>query len=141
MSPKARTIRVLVVDDDPAVLATLGRTFAIRASIQVVGSASDGAEAVQLAQRVPADVIVMDERMPHMSGLEAIRRIREAGIDTPVLMFTADDSVPKKIRGRKDIRVVPKGHGGFGALRDAVESAARPGPKRGRSKPVRPRGK
>ena len=46
---------------------------------EVVGEAGDGAEAVRLAQRVEADVILMDLRMPAMGGVEAIARLRELG--------------------------------------------------------------
>ena len=117
-------IRVLLVDDDQAVLVTLARTLSVKRDIEVVGEALDGADAVELATSVPADVIVMDERMPTMTGLEATRRIREAGITAPILMFTADDAVEDRIIDLTNVRFLSKGRAGFRAVPDAVRELA-----------------
>lgn len=117
-------IRVLLVDDDQAVLVTLARTLSVKRDIEVVGEALDGADAVDLAVAVPAEVIVMDERMPTMTGLEATRRIREAGITAPVLMFTADDGVEQRITDLTNVHYLSKGRGGFRAVPGAVRELA-----------------
>jgi DNA-binding NarL/FixJ family response regulator len=86
-------IRVLVVDDQRVVREGLGTLLGLLEGIEVVGTAADGQEAVDLAIRTRPDVILMDLRMPHCDGVEATRRLREqdAGIKVLVLTTYADD--------------------------------------------------
>jgi DNA-binding NarL/FixJ family response regulator len=59
--------------------------------IEVVGEAADGAAAVELARELRPDVVVMDVRMPVLDGVAAIRALRDAGVDVPVLTLTTYD--------------------------------------------------
>jgi DNA-binding NarL/FixJ family response regulator len=68
-------IRVVVVDDQPLMRAGFRMILEAQADIAVVGEASDGAEAVALAERAQPDVVLMDIRMPVMDGVEATRRL------------------------------------------------------------------
>jgi DNA-binding NarL/FixJ family response regulator len=62
------------------------------ADFEVTGEASDGAGAIQLAQALHPDVILMDLRMPGMGGVEAITRLRELGHPARVLILTTYDT-------------------------------------------------
>ncbi len=81
--------RILLVDDDRLVLATLGDELAARG--YEVATAASGEEGVRLARERKPDLVVMDIRMPGMSGIEATRAIREAG-GPPVLFLSAFDN-------------------------------------------------
>ena len=68
-------IRVVVADDQPLMRAGFRMILEAQPDIQVVGEAGDGAEAVEVTERVQPDVVVMDIRMPVMDGVEATRRL------------------------------------------------------------------
>lgn len=80
--------RILVVDDDRLVLASIADML-IAAGYRVL-KATSGAEAMELCAEVPPDLVVMDVRMPGMSGIEATRAIREKAA-VPVLFLSAFD--------------------------------------------------
>jgi two-component system, NarL family, response regulator LiaR len=84
-------IRILLADDHvmlrQGTLALLQR----EADIEVIGQASDGRQAVDLAHGLRPDIVVMDVRMPELSGVEATRQIREALPEVQVLVLTAHD--------------------------------------------------
>jgi DNA-binding NarL/FixJ family response regulator len=87
-----RPIRLLIVDDHPVVRDGLRGVFTGDPDFEVVGEAGDGAEAVAMVERNPADVVLMDLRMPRMGGVEAIARLREAAPTTRVLVLTTFDT-------------------------------------------------
>lgn len=81
---------VVIADDQDLVRSGL-RLILELAEIDVVGEASTGAEAVELAARLRPDVILMDVRMPRMDGIEATRRIVAGGLPSRVLILTTFD--------------------------------------------------
>jgi DNA-binding NarL/FixJ family response regulator len=85
-------IRVLVADDHPVVRDGLSSILAHEPDFEVIGEAADGEAAVQLAARLRPDVILMDLRMPLLDGVEAMRRIREAGSPARFLVLTTFDT-------------------------------------------------
>lgn len=84
-------IKVLLADDHVVVRAGTRQLIERSPDITVVGEASDGAEAIQLAADLQPDVVVMDVRMPGVSGVEATKQIKEKYPDMAVLVLTAHD--------------------------------------------------
>jgi len=89
MSPDP--IRVVVVDDQELVRTGFSMILDVEDDIEVVGSASDGAEALDRCAALRPDVVLMDVRMPHVDGIEATRRLRSSGLDARVLVLTTFD--------------------------------------------------
>ncbi|WP_305788966.1 response regulator [Symbioplanes lichenis] len=92
------TIRVLLADDQALIRAGFRMIIDSEPGLAVVGEAGDGREAIDLARRERADVVLMDIRMPRMDGLEATRRIGAdddlVGVRVLVLTtFENDDNV------------------------------------------------
>src|SRR5881409_1024620 len=87
--PDNGEITCLIVDDHEVVREGLRLSLSRAPHIRVVGEASDGASAVELAERRRPDVVIMDVRMPGMDGLEATKLISERLPETAVLIFTA----------------------------------------------------
>jgi DNA-binding NarL/FixJ family response regulator len=95
-------IRVLLVDDQPIVRAGFRMILRDEDDIEVVGEAGTGAQALELAERLEPDVVVMDIRMPVLDGVEATRRMtadRRIGARVLILTtFDADEHVVEAIR-------------------------------------------
>ena len=85
---KAKRLRVLVVDDSPVARSVLRSILESDPSIEVVGTARNGWEGVQMATQLAPDVITMDVRMPEMDGYEATQQIM-AYHPRPILIVTA----------------------------------------------------
>lgn len=84
-------IRVVLVDDQALFRAGIRMLISSQPDLEVVGEASTGAEALDVVATASPDVVLMDIRMPVMDGVEATRRIVEAGIETRVLVLTTFD--------------------------------------------------
>jgi DNA-binding NarL/FixJ family response regulator len=69
------SVKVLVADDQALVRAGFRKILEADAEIEVIGEAADGAEAVELAQRLEPDVVLMDIRMPNLDGIAATRQL------------------------------------------------------------------
>ncbi|CUS33717.1 response regulator [Candidatus Nitrospira nitrificans] len=96
LTPKTHVIRVLLVDDHEVIRVGLRTVFGQTQDVIVVGEAGAMAEAVQQAQRLKPDVILMDVRLPDGSGIDACREILGALPRTRVIFLTSyadDDSV------------------------------------------------
>ncbi|WP_410576292.1 response regulator [Amycolatopsis sp. lyj-108] len=83
-------IRVVVVDDQELMRVGFRMVLGAQADIDVVGEAGDGAQAIRLAEELRPDVVLMDVRMPVLDGVEATKRIVEAGTARVLVMTTFD---------------------------------------------------
>ena len=81
-------IRVLIADDHRIVRQGLRHVCELAGDLSVVGEAEDGQEAVQQARQLQPDVILMDINMPLLDGVQATRRVAEAGLSTRVIILT-----------------------------------------------------
>ncbi len=86
-----RALRVLVVDDNPAMRRVL-RGLLEDVGLEVVGEAADGLEGVAHAELLRPDVVLMDWRMPGLDGLAATAEIRSRLPEVQVVMFSAAES-------------------------------------------------
>ena len=90
-------MRILLVEDDPAISRFLLKGLA--EENHVVDLAEDGEAAEELAAAGLYDAVLLDLLLPGRDGFSVCRRLREQGIDVPVLMLTALDGVPDRVRG------------------------------------------
>jgi DNA-binding NarL/FixJ family response regulator len=95
------TTRVVLADDQALVRGGFRMILDARPDIEVVGEAGNGAEAVEIVERLRPDVVLMDVRMPEVDGIEATRRIVASGSPARVIVLTTydvDDSVFAALR-------------------------------------------
>jgi len=95
MSP----VRTVVVDDHPVVRDGLVAMLAGADGLEVVGTAGDGAEALEVIARSEPEVVLMDLRMPGTSGVEAIRALRAGGRSAPRILVLTTYDTDRDIRG------------------------------------------
>jgi DNA-binding NarL/FixJ family response regulator len=78
-------VRILIADDQSTVRESLEAILQLEEDLEVVGFASNGWEAVRMAESLSPDVILMDVSMPHLDGFEATQMIKREGIQTTVV--------------------------------------------------------
>src|SRR5438874_13422342 len=101
MDPSTTPIRILIADDHEVVRQGLRVSLGVDPSLEVVGEAADGAEAVRLAQRLRPDVVLMDLLMPELDGISATELIRRELPNTVVVALPSvleDASVVGAVR-------------------------------------------
>ena len=91
------TLRALVVDDDEALRELIAMT--LRYEGWNVETAANGLEAMTQVRKHAPDVMVLDIMMPELDGMSVIRRLREEGLDVPVLFLSAKDGLDDRIAG------------------------------------------
>ncbi|HZU27091.1 MAG TPA: chemotaxis response regulator protein-glutamate methylesterase [Bryobacteraceae bacterium] len=84
-----RRVRLLIVDDSSSMRNLLTRVLHEESWIEVVGTASDGEDALRRVAELRPDVITLDVEMPHLNGLEALRRIRKSWPSIVVIMLSS----------------------------------------------------
>jgi DNA-binding NarL/FixJ family response regulator len=86
--PRLRPARVLIADDEPLFIDSVQTLLAGDDRVEIVGTATNGQDAVELAVALDPDVTLLDISMPMLDGIEATRRIRERLPDACVLVLT-----------------------------------------------------
>jgi len=84
----ADKVRILLADDHAILRSGLKALLSLEPDLEVIGEASNGREAVKLAQQLTPDVIVMDISMPEMDGLQAAEEIHQRGLPCRIVMLT-----------------------------------------------------
>ncbi len=94
------TVRVLLVDDNPAFLDTAARELTADARVQIVGRAGSGEEALVHVQRAPPDLVLLDISLPGMNGLEATRKIKAWPNAPRIVLVTIHDTSDYRVAGK-----------------------------------------
>ena len=97
MNEHTTPVKILVVDDEPNIVELLNVSLKFQ-GFEVV-SANSGQEAITLAREVRPDAFILDVMMPGMDGFELLSKLRDEGLDGPVLYLTAKDAVEDRIHG------------------------------------------
>lgn len=93
-------IRVLLVDDETLVRAGIRELLGLREGLEVVGEAPDGEKALERIRELRPDVVLLDVRMPRMSGIDLLERLAADGEPQPaVLLLTTFDDDPALLKG------------------------------------------
>src|SRR2546425_13251205 len=88
-------MRILVVEDEPRLLRNLAK--ALREEEYAVDTAEDGEEGLYKAENCDYDALILDVMLPRMDGWQVLERLRQQK-QTPVLMLTARDAPPERVR-------------------------------------------
>jgi len=92
MEPAARRVHVLIVQDHPLLASAISRVLEAQPDLAVAGVSSSGADAVQAATDNRPDVVLMDFRLPDVTGPAAARMIKSAHADAAIVFHSADES-------------------------------------------------
>jgi two-component system, OmpR family, response regulator len=90
-------VRVLIVEDDDKLATAVQR--GLRGEGLVADVAGRGEDALWMAESAEFDAVLLDVLLPGIDGVETCRRLRADGVWTPIIMLTARDSVPDRVRG------------------------------------------
>lgn len=88
MAPMARRLTILIADDHPVYRQGLERAIAERPELELVGSSSDGREALERLHELEPDVAVVDVRMPGLDGLKIVAAAKRDGLRTRIMLLT-----------------------------------------------------
>lgn len=84
--------KILLVDDHPLMRRGIGQLLGLEDCFDIVGEASNGVEAIALANEFQPDMILLDLNMKGMSGLDTLKALRKEGIDSQIIILTVSDN-------------------------------------------------
>ncbi|EEW0763381.1 nitrate/nitrite response regulator protein NarP [Escherichia albertii] len=90
--PEATPFQVMIVDDHPLMRRGVRQLLELDPSFEVVAEAGDGASAIDLANRLDIDVILLDLNMKGMSGLDTLNALRRDGVTAQIIILTVSDA-------------------------------------------------
>ena len=115
-------IKILVADDHPMLREGLVAVLGTQPDFEVVGEAATGNEAVRSVEELEPDVVLLDLEMPELDGVKVLERLREGGVETRAIVFTAYDT-DERILGA--LRAGARGYLLKGASRGEIFDAIR----------------
>jgi CheY-like chemotaxis protein/anti-sigma regulatory factor (Ser/Thr protein kinase) len=121
-------VAVLLVDDVDELRTLVRRALGVRGGFDVVGEAADGRTAVEAAERLQPDVVVLDLGLPDLAGRDVLSMLRSVAPDTRVVVFTGGDTADKKVMRTEVEGFVLKGET-VQYLVDLLHDLSRPGPR------------
>jgi two-component system nitrate/nitrite response regulator NarL len=83
---------LLLVDDHPLMRRGLRQLIEVEGDLEVAGEASSGEQALEMAQELAPDLVLLDQQMPGLSGIETLMRLRRGGYTGKVLLYTVSDA-------------------------------------------------
>ncbi len=93
--------RILIVDDEPNVRLVFRTALESSGAGYQLHEAADGEEALIQVRRQRPDLVLLDLQMPRLDGMATLQRLRDAGVDTPVVIVTAHGSIPDAVAALK----------------------------------------
>lgn len=96
------TIRVVVAEDHAVMRHIIEKILRRDQRIEIVGTATDGREALQVIRDAASDVVLMDLAMPEMDGVEVLRRLQELSIDTAVVIVSVHAQTEAVVRALEE---------------------------------------
>jgi len=84
--------RLLLVDDHPMLRRGISELLSLEDDVEVVGEASNGQEALAFLENNDVDLVILDHKMPVLTGIETLREIKARNINTKTVLFTVSDS-------------------------------------------------
>jgi DNA-binding NarL/FixJ family response regulator len=87
-------MRLLIVDDDTLILKSLSLTLSREEDIDIIGCATDGAEAIKICEEQSVDIVLMDIRMPGIDGIATTKLVKQRYPNMRVMMLTTFDDKP-----------------------------------------------
>jgi two-component system, NarL family, response regulator len=88
-NPSDSPTRILIVDDHPVVRAGLTSMLGTQAQLKVIGSVSNGEEAIETLRKNDVDILLLDLRMPGMSGIDTLLALKSNGVNVRVIILTS----------------------------------------------------
>jgi len=94
----AQSVRIVIADDHPDIIDAVSRHLA--ADCEIVGRARDGRALVEMVSELRPDLFVTDISMPVLNGIDALRRLRDQGVDIPAVVLTVhdDEDLAQRVR-------------------------------------------
>ena len=99
--PNSQRVRVLIADDHPVVRVGVRNILAGESTIQVIGEAGDGEEALEQTTRLSPDILLLDIAMPRLSGFDVLRRVVADAPSVKIIMLTGNISTQQVMEALK----------------------------------------